>query len=117
MATGPIIFPWPPSVLAGHAKGRSYYTKAAATAKTRAEAAMIARPVVKDYLTPETGDIALIVTFLPPNNRQDRWNMPQLAKATADGLADAMGVNDKRFLPRFEFGAVVKGGQIVVEIL
>ena len=113
---GAITFPWPPSILAGHAKGRSFYKKAAATAQTRADAASIARPVVKDYLIPEKGDIVLIVTFHPPHNRQDRWNMPQLAKATADGLADAMGVNDKRFLPRFVYGENVKGGQIVVEV-
>lgn len=61
-----------------------------------------------------TGDIRVIATFYPPSRRGDRVNFPNRMKPYWDGIADALKVNDSRFLPSFVFGEPVKGGQVVV---
>lgn len=62
------------------------------------------------------GDIALHVTFYPPSRRPDRQNMPGWIKAGIDGIADAIGVNDRRFDPRYTYADPVKGGRVEVTI-
>jgi crossover junction endodeoxyribonuclease RusA len=63
------------------------------------------------------GDIPLTVTFFPPDNRKrDRTNMEAAFKAGFDGIADALGVDDNRFVPTYRKGDVVKGGMVIVEI-
>nr|WP_218845406.1 hypothetical protein [Sphingomonas melonis] len=106
--------PFPPSSLSGHAKGH-WRTKAAVTAKHR-EWAKNAVKADRLCAIPATGDIRLIVTFYPPNRRGDRVNFPNRMKPYFDGIADALGVNDSRFLPSFVFGEPVKGGKVVVVI-
>lgn len=63
------------------------------------------------------GEIAMAVTFHPPDNRRrDRTNMEASLKAAWDGIADALGVDDSRFAPTYRKGDPVKGGLVVVEI-
>lgn len=64
----------------------------------------------------ETGDIRVIAAFYPPHRRGDRVSYPSLLKPYWDGIADALKVNDSRFLPSFVFGEPVKGGQVVVSL-
>lgn len=109
-----IELPFPPSSLSGHAKGhwRSRYSP---TAKYRRAAHMAA--LAANLRAPEGGgDIRIVVTFYPPNRRGDRVNFPNRMKPYWDGIADALGVDDKRFLPVFQFGEPVKGGKVVVVI-
>jgi crossover junction endodeoxyribonuclease RusA len=49
------------------------------------------------------------VRFVPPSRRGDRVNFPNRCKPIFDGLADAMRVNDSRFVPAFEFAEEVPG--------
>ncbi|TGE04648.1 RusA family crossover junction endodeoxyribonuclease [Hymenobacter fodinae] len=49
------------------------------------------------------GCIALCVTFYPPNNRWDFDAQVSACKALFDGIADAWGVNDRRFRPMMVF--------------
>src|SRR3546814_1232582 len=52
---------------------------------------------------PENGDIRVVLTFYPPDRRQrDRDNLLSNCKASLDGIADSLGVNDSRFVPRSE---------------
>ena len=92
---------WPPSQLSGHAKG-SWRGKAGLTAKHRAwaKAATLAAAIPA---LPASGDIGLRITFHPPNRRGDRTNYPNRLKAAIDGIAGALGVNDRRFLPSYRF--------------
>lgn len=110
-----IELPFPPSSLSGHAKGH-WRGKSAVTAKHRAwaKAATLAAKVK----APEgTGDIRVIVTFYPPNRRGDRVNFANRMKPLFDGIADALKVNDSRFLPSYHFAEPVKGaGKVVVVI-
>jgi hypothetical protein len=108
-----IELPWPPASLSGHNTG-NWRDKREAVAKHRdwAEKATLAvRPVV-----PEKGDIRVSATFYPPNRRGDRVNFPGRIKPYWDGIADALGVNDSRFLPAFHFAEPVKNGRVVIVI-
>lgn len=110
-----VELPWPPSSLSGHAKGNGKWAKIRATKQLRADAATLTR-AAGGVLLPEDGDIAIVIRFEPPNNRGDRYNFPARAKPLVDGVADALGVNDSRFLPQFEYGPVFKGGRVIVTI-
>lgn len=109
-----IELPWPPASLSGHNTG-SHWHKAPIVAKHRLwafHATKAARPVV-----PATGDIPISVEFYPPDNRSDRINFWNRMKPYFDGIAEAMGVNDKRFLPAgYHVCEPVKGGRVVVQI-
>jgi len=62
------------------------------------------------------GKIDIHITFYPPDRRhRDADNMVASIKAGLDGVADALRVNDKRFLPTFKFSDEPLG-KIVVEI-
>lgn len=108
-----IDLPWPPASLSGHNKGH-YHAKSAIVRKHREwarRATMEAKPAV-----PADGDISIKITFHPPDRRGDRVNFPNRAKPLIDGVADALNVNDSRFLPSYEFGVVVPKGKVIVEI-
>lgn len=50
-----------------------------------------------EIVTPAEGEILLDVRFYPPSNRGDTDGMFAACKAGFDGIADALGVNDRRF--------------------
>jgi hypothetical protein len=110
-----IELPWPPSSLSGHAKGH-WRSKSDPTAKHRAWAK--AATLAAQIAAPEgAGDIRVAVTFYPPDNRGDRVNYPNRIKPYWDGIADALKVNDKRFLPAYYFAEPVQGpGRVVVTL-
>jgi hypothetical protein len=96
---------WPPSSLSGHAKGH-WRGKSSVTGKHRewARAATLAANVPP---IAATGDIRLGITFFPPDRRGDRTNYPNRIKPALDGIADALKVNDRRFLPTYHFAEPV----------
>jgi crossover junction endodeoxyribonuclease RusA len=65
---------------------------------------------------PRSGDIPIKITFTPPNNRSDRANYPNRVKAYLDGVASALGVNDKRFLPSYEFCEAKAPGSVTITL-
>lgn len=106
-----IVLPFPPSSLSGHANGH-WRSKSGPTAKHRLWArlaAMASAPAV-----PETGDIRIHIRFIPPDRRGDRTNFANRMKPYFDGIADALHVNDARFLPSYEFCAPEKPGRVEV---
>ena len=107
-----IELPFPPSSLSGHAKGH-WRSKAAVTAKHRAWA-KAATLAVGPFGSEGTGDIRVIVTFYPPSRRGDRVNFPNRMKPYFDGIADALRVNDSRFLPSYLCAEPVKDGRVTV---
>lgn len=106
-----IVLPFPPSSLSGHAKGH-WRAKAAETKKWRGWAHTAALAAKID--APDEGDIALTIRFIPPNRRSDRTNFPNRVKPILDGIADALGVNDRRFLPSYVFCEPEAPGRIEV---
>lgn len=116
-----ITLPFPPATLSGHAKGNNNWRKIKQTKELRALACEKAREARwpelgegKPY-TPE-GDIPIHITFYPPTKQGDRVNFPARAKPLLDGIADALEVNDARFVPKYYFCAPRKPGRVEVRI-
>lgn len=109
-----IELPWPPASLSGHNDGNRW-SKAPIVAKHRAWAknATLAAGI-REF--PLTGDIHVGVTFYPPDCRGDRVNYPNRIKPYWDGIADALKVNDRRFLPSYHFAEPVKNPRVVISI-
>jgi crossover junction endodeoxyribonuclease RusA len=108
-----VTLPWPEPVLSPNAKVNRYVRRSAVRAyrKACAEAAWVRG------ITPASGATQLVaVTFHPPRGGHDRDNCIARFKAGQDGLADAMGANDRGFAPAYTMGATVKGGAVVALI-
>lgn len=108
-----IELPWPPASLSGHNKGH-WHSRSGIVAKHR-EWARLATMEAK-AVVPAAGDIRVSATFYPPDKRGDRLNYPTRLKPYWDGIADALGVNDSRFLPAFHFAEPVKSARVVIAI-
>ncbi|RYG85083.1 MAG: hypothetical protein EON59_12970 [Alphaproteobacteria bacterium] len=108
-----IELPFPPASLSGHAKG-NWHGKSAVTKEWRERAR--AATLRNEPCVPLTGDIRVAVHFIPSSRRGDRINFPIRMKPIFDGIADALGVNDSRFLPSYHFHAPQKPGAVIVEV-
>lgn len=108
-----ISFPWPPAALTPHAKG-SPWPKINATKAYRYQAKILAT-IAK---VPACPTARLVFTYHPPRRGSDCQNVHGRLKALIDGIADAMGVDDKAFRCAFPetFADPVKGGAVVVEV-
>lgn len=91
-----IELPWPPAALSPNAR-KHWRALAPIKAKYRQDcryAALAARAGVV------TGRHHLIAEFVPPNARHlDRDNLLARIKSGIDGMADALGINDREFDP------------------
>jgi hypothetical protein len=111
-----IVLPFPPSSLSGHAKGH-WRAKAATTKKHREWACLATLEWLRgDFRSFGDGDIRVHVRFVPPDRRGDRTNFVNRLKPYFDGIADALGVNDARFLPSYEFAEPEKPGRVEVSV-
>lgn len=116
-----IVLPFPPAILSGHTggDGMGKWKKIKEVKERRALALQVASEEmdVVGYRAPEAGDIRVRITFTPPDNRGDRVNFASRMKAYIDGIAEALGVNDKRFLPSYHFCAPQHPGGVDVEVV
>lgn len=105
--------PWPPKELSPNA--RVHWSKRSKAAKAyRFECGLIAR--VAGIKPPDSERIALWIDFFPPDKRQrDDDNLLAAFKAGRDGIADALGINDKRFVSH-PFVQTETGGFVRVRI-
>jgi crossover junction endodeoxyribonuclease RusA len=110
-----IVMPFPPSSLSGHAKGH-WRGKAAETRRWRDEAWGAALEAGARKAKLPDGDIALAVRFVPPDRRSDRTNLPNRMKPIFDGIADALKVNDRRYLRTYEFAGPETPGRVEIMI-
>lgn len=108
-----ITLPFPPSSLSGHAKGH-WRRKAAITKKWRAWAHAAA--LAAQLQAPADGDVRIVVRFFPPNRRGDRTNFPNRMKPIFDGVADALRVNDSRFVPTYQFCEPESPGRVEISL-
>lgn len=108
-----VVLPWPPTDLSPNARVH-WARKARVVRSYRNACHMLAKQA--RLTAPDTERIALLVTFVPPDRRRrDRDNLIASCKALFDGLADALGVNDSRFVPTFEVDERI-GGMVRVRI-
>ena len=114
MAGGVLIeLPFPPASLSGHNKGK-WRAKSGTVLNYRSDACKAT--LAAGAIAPKDGDIRLSITFYPPNRRGDRVNFPIRIKPQIDGIADAMKVNDRRFLPSYHFAEPVTNGKVLVVV-
>lgn len=110
-----LTLPWPTVALSGHANG-SWRRKAKATKSARQAAFWIG----KEAKLPLWPNARLAFSYHPParGGLPDVQNMPGRCKAFIDGMAQAMGCDDRKFRPQFpDHLAARKGaGCVVVEI-
>ena len=84
-----------PNRVSGTAWGKLYQIKS----DYRQNSGWLAKPQLRNWKH-DGGDVFLKITFVMPDKRQrDLDNCLAASKAGLDGLADALGVNDKMFHP------------------
>lgn len=121
-----IILPWPARELSPNARTH-HMAKAKAAKKYRAECTLISRAAkqVNQHQLAELQShiesgavLAMWIDFFPPDRRQrDDDNLIASFKNCRDGLADALGINDKRFRMMPYLQTVTHpGGKVVVRI-
>lgn len=105
--------PWPPKELSPNA--RVHWSKRSkAAAAYRRECAWLVRAA--GIKAPDSERIALWIDFFPPDKRQrDDDNLLAAFKAGRDGIADALDINDKRFVSH-PFVQTETGGFVRVRI-
>jgi len=109
-----VCLPWPPKELSPNST--LHWAKKAKFKKMYREACWVLTLEAKLKVV-GLGKIPIEVTFYPPDKRhRDADNMVASIKAGLDGLADALKVNDKNFLPTFVFKEEVKG-MVIVRLL
>jgi crossover junction endodeoxyribonuclease RusA len=113
MAGGFIELPFPPATLSGHNTG--HWRAKSPLVKKHREWARLATLAAQPNV-PTEGDIRVSVIFYPPNKRGDRVNFPNRCKPYFDGIADALKVNDSRFIPAYHFAEPVANARVVVVI-
>lgn len=109
-----LVLPWPPKELSGHHD--VHWRVLQPIKKKHREWAQRATRAAAIQVEPGNADIRVIATFYPPDRRTDRVNMPTRLKPYWDGIADALKVNDRRFLPSFNFAEPVHDARVVIAI-
>lgn len=112
-----LILPWPAKELSPNARVH-WSVRGRAAKKARMQAGQAAVAAGWQAMPLPAGRIHLHVDFYPPTRRlPDDDNMLARFKPARDGIADALGIDDKRFVshPRVH-DEVRKGGQVVVTI-
>jgi crossover junction endodeoxyribonuclease RusA len=110
-----VNLPWPPSILSPNSRSH-WAPKSEARKKYRGQCYALARQYRPEF-TPDKL-INLRITFCQPNKRhRDLDNMLASIKAALDAVAEAWGVNDRRFRLTLEIGPIVKHGAVVVEVM
>jgi hypothetical protein len=114
-----IVLPWPDKALSPNA--RTHWAKKAGSAKkARAAGFYAAREagLNKQTFAEYAGRIHLWITFRPKTRRlPDDDNCLASFKSYRDGIADALGVDDKRFVSHpFVSDVPVMGGAVEVRI-
>lgn len=109
---------WPPKQLSPNARGHwsvksRYARRYRAACHARAHNARIAAGVKL-----QAGQqLSLSLVFCPPDRRKrDDDNLVAAFKSGRDGIADALGIDDSRFVTTFCIGDPTPGGSVLVEI-
>lgn len=95
-----IRLPFPPAELSPNRKnGKSWRSTIKAKQAQREAAFYLTKQAAKGFAAPE-GYIPLSLLFLTPDARhRDLDNLLASAKSAIDGMASAIGIDDKRFKP------------------
>ena len=117
MSAAELVLPWPSKDLSPNARVHwSKKSKASASARTLAAVVTI-NGGWRELKLPD-GRLHLWITFHPPTKRlPDDDNMLARFKPSRDGIADALHIDDKRFVSHpYVSDKPVKGGEVRIRI-
>ena len=108
--------PFPAKIL--WPNGRGHWAEKARAVKTHRAWAWTAAWAAGASVTDPEAPISIDITVHPKTrNPIDRDNCVSAAKSYLDGIADALGVDDRTFeTPTISFGEPVKGGRMTLTI-
>ena len=112
-----VILPWPARVL--HPNARPHWrVKAKAAKAARATTYALALQAGAMRMQWPDGRLHLWIDFYPPTRRlPDDDNMLSRMKPARDGIADALGIDDRRFVSHpFVHSKPHKGGEVRIRI-
>lgn len=114
---GELILPWPDKAMSPNARVH-WSVKSKAVKIARSFAFLKTKEAGWDKIELPEGRLHLWIDFYPPTKRMpDDDNMLSRCKAYRDGIADALGIDDKRFISHpFVKSEVVKGGEVRIRI-
>ena len=99
-------------------KGKHWAATVDLRKSAREAATLLTRQASRGVTFPMGHEVSLKIVFVQPDRRQrDRDNLLSAAKASIDGVADALGINDVQFNPVTvcrEYGP--KPGSVRIEI-
>lgn len=109
-----LILPWPPRELSPN--GRTHWSKKSRVARNYRRTCQLL--AFEAGMKAPPGQIRLILEFVPPDRRRrDDDNLIAAFKAGRDGLADALRVDDHRFVTTFSVShECTPGGAVRVSI-
>ena len=109
-----ITLPWPAPALRSNERVH-WAEKARATKDARNHAWAVAMETPRIECVP---DATIFIEYYPPSRREDVHNVPASLKAYIDGIADAMGCDDKGFTVDYptQWAGVSKPGKVVFRI-
>ena len=116
-----IVLPWPDKRLSPNA--RLHWRAKMAPKKAAKEQAGYLTLAADGFRAAKAslagdGPIAVEMRFYPPDRRhRDDDNMIGCMKAARDGIAEALGVDDRRFRPHYIFEEAEKPGRVEVKFL
>lgn len=111
--------PWPPSILSPN--NRSHWARKLSPKQTyRLNCYMLTKSYLnsrREWRPSADCPLPVKIIFHPPDRRhRDDDNMIGSFKSGRDGMADALGINDRMLRPEYHFEDPVKGGLITVEM-
>ncbi|AJA07435.1 hypothetical protein SKP52_02500 [Sphingopyxis fribergensis] len=117
-----MTLPWPHPMTFPNAKRRLHWSKYQPHCnRARGEARLVTRGWMNanPAQRPDANaPLSLRVTFQPPNRiRRDDDGMIGAFKHLRDGIADALGMDDRLFRPEYHFAEPLKPGAVIVEII
>lgn len=113
-----LILPWPSADLSPNARNGHWAQRKRAAQNARTLAFYETKKAGWPSINLPDGDLFLWVDFYPPTKRRpDDDNMLARFKAYRDGIADALAINDSRFVSRpYVKSESRKGGEVRVRI-
>jgi len=111
-----VTLPWPDRKLSPNSR-EHHFVRARAAKKAREYAWGATLAVTGASPSWAAAGARLHWQFSPPSRRRyDLDNLVAQHKAAQDGIADALGVDDSRFISTYSMGAPVRGGAVLVTV-
>jgi hypothetical protein len=107
---------WPAKALSPNARSRSHWPRTRALASAKKEGFGAGLAALRGVKFQHGGErLPFVITAYPPDRHErDDDNLEASLKGHRDGIAKALGIDDKYFDQRLQWGEPVKHGKIVV---